>query len=89
MIMSIFVVLRSFNVSLSSLNSHSVRCLILCTAFIPQAAGINYSLVSSNTANLNLGMVTPATSFYQTLTQPTVYAFIHVVGNIQKLFLSC
>lgn len=42
------------------------------TAFIPQAAGVNYSLVSSNTANLNLGLVTPATSFYQTLTQPTL-----------------
>jgi len=62
--------------------------LILCTAFIPQAAGVNYSLVSSNTANLNLGLVTPATSFYQTLTQPTVKAFIHVVRNIQERFLS-
>ncbi|XP_010543113.1 PREDICTED: zinc finger CCCH domain-containing protein 37-like [Tarenaya hassleriana] len=42
------------------------------TAFIPPVAGVTYPLVASTAANLNLGVVTPAASLYQTLAQPTI-----------------
>ncbi|ESQ48761.1 hypothetical protein EUTSA_v10020494mg [Eutrema salsugineum] len=44
------------------------------TAFTPQAAGINYPLVSSTAASVNLGLVNSAASLYQTLAQPTLGA---------------
>ncbi|CAA7016251.1 unnamed protein product [Microthlaspi erraticum] len=48
------------------------------TAFIPQAAGINYPLLSSTATSLNLGMDYSAASLYQTLAQPSLGALAAV-----------
>lgn len=57
-------------------------CLVLGTAFTPQAAGLSYPLVSPTSASVNLGLINSAASLYQTLAQPSVDVYNHAVRNI-------
>lgn len=44
-----------------------------CTAINPPIAAISHPIVATQAAGLNIGVIDPAASIYQTLAQPTVH----------------